>query len=234
MDINSSKMNKVLYRLGITITTIEEWMILQRSTFDAIVDREPYFALQLFFNWVSGEYLIRVWGRTHSRGEIAISATELESLCNKVFIEGPACCPGQIGNGATESLVSVDYPFQRKISPDCAVVHHPQTPGSDHVPIDICSKCSFDTKGKMDVKEEPSDTYVSLLKDPLTYSSENTMQETTIYNQGDLKEEHSDLENDSSCTKLVQNRGKRKRKNTQVPRKVPEPINEIPPAPHEK
>ena len=187
MDINSPKLNVVLFRMGIAKVTVENWMVLQRSTFDITVDGEPYSALQLFFNSHNGEYLIRVWGKTHSKGKIAKSVAELELLCNNIFVKGPACCPGQIGNGAAESFVSIEYPFPRRISPDCAIAHLPEE--SDHVPIEICSQCTFDTEGKIEIKEEISDAYESLLRDPLTFTTGVTK---------DLPEEHSEYDTGST------------------------------------
>ena len=150
MDINSPKLNVLLFRMGIAKVTIEDWIVLQHSTFDITVDGEPYSALQLYFNSQNGEYLIRVWGKTHSKGKIAKSMAELELLCNNIFVKGPACCPGQIGNDATESFISIEYPFKRRISPDCTIAHLPE--GSYHVPVEICSQCKISTKGKIEIK----------------------------------------------------------------------------------
>ena len=196
LDINSAKIKEVLSRLQITTVKVEDWIILQRSRFDITVGGEPYSALQLYFNFQNSEYLTRVWGKTHSKGTINKSVTAFELLCNQIFGEGLACCPGQIGNGAAESLASVNYPFQRRVSLDCAIFYIPQGPDYDHQPINMCSKCtsdpslllmSSDTKAKDEIKEEASD--------PLTCDPEVKMMETTMRDTEDLNEVHSRHEN---------------------------------------
>ena len=72
-DTNSAKIKEVLSRLLITTVIIEDWIILQRSRFDITVGGEPYSALQLYFNFQNGDYLTRVWGKTHSKGTIVKS-----------------------------------------------------------------------------------------------------------------------------------------------------------------
>ena len=201
LDSNSSKFNVMLYRMGIAKVKVEDWIILQRSRFDITVEGEPYSALQLYFNSQNGDYIIRVWGKTQSTGNILNNMREFELLCNKIFVQGLACCPGQIGNDASddESFVSVDYPFQRRMSPDCAIVHLPQDPDSDNVPIDLCPQCSSDTKANMEVKYEAPDTYVSLLKDPLTFHPKTEMKETTLWDRDHINESHSEFDNVSNC-----------------------------------
>ena len=188
-DTDSSKLNAVLFRMGIAIVKIENWIILQRSRFETIVAGEPYSALQLYFNSQNGEYIIRVWGKTHSKGRIENdSEGEFESLCNTVFLQGMACCPGQIRNSAedAETLDPVDYPFQRIVSPNCAIFYLPQGP-SDQVPVDICPQCTSDTKAKIKIKEEIPDTCLSLTKDPLNFYSKTETEDNTWRNTEDLK-----------------------------------------------
>ena len=67
---NCAEFVGLLSRLEIVMVKIESWMILQRSVFDITVNGEPFPALQLYFNIKTGTYLTRVWGRTHSKGEI--------------------------------------------------------------------------------------------------------------------------------------------------------------------
>ena len=201
LDSNSSKFNVMLYRMGIAKVKVEDWIILQRSRFDITVEGEPYSALQLYFNSQNGDYIIRVWGKTQSTGNILNNMREFELLCNKIFVQGLACCPGQIGNDASddESFVSVDYPFQRRMSPDCAIVHLPQDPDSDNVPIDLCPQCSSDTKANMEVKYEAPDTYVSLLKDPLTFHPKTERKETTLWDREHINESHFEFDNVPDC-----------------------------------
>ena len=196
LDMSSFQIKEVLFRLKISKMKVEDWIILQRSRFDITIDEEPYSALQVFFNSQNGAYIIRVWGKTHSKGKIMKSVTEFELLCNKIFGEGLACCPGQVGDEVAESLVPVDYPFQRRVSLACAVFHLPQGPDNDHVPIDICSQCTSESKDNIEIKEEASessDTYISLLKEPSTFHSKVEMKETTLRDTEDLNEDHDNV-----------------------------------------
>ena len=152
LDTSSYQFKEVLFRLQLVKVKIEDWIILQRSRFDISVSGEPYSALQMYIHSKSGGYLIRVWGKTHSKGKMIKSLTDFESLCNQIFGEGLACCPGLTGLGSTESLVSVDYPFERWVSRACDVLHPSQRIYKKKMRIDICSQCASDKKVQSDTR----------------------------------------------------------------------------------
>ena len=161
-DPNSARFTEVLSRLKIATVKIEGWVVLQRSRFDITMDDEPFIALQLYLNTQTGIYLTRVWGRTHSKGKIANSMTEIELLCNQIFAQGMTCCPGTSGNGVVDTFVSVDYPFKRMVSNNCIFFHRSNAPAGAHVPIAVCSECTSGMKATTKIKEEnfdPSDFY---------------------------------------------------------------------------
>ena len=171
MSIRPSSFLKLVSRLKIAVLEIEDWVILQRSKFDIIVDGEPYPALQLYLNSRSGLYLTRVWGRTCSKGEINSNSYEdIGDLCNQVFGQGLACCPGKISNnvatkanmpaskGNIDNLILVEYPFQRKISLNCAVLHMPDEPlHEDH--LVVCSECKTKDIFKCNDNEEVVESF---------------------------------------------------------------------------
>lgn len=152
-NFRSSTFTELFSRLKITMLEIEDWVILQRSKFDITVDGQPYPALQLYLNSCTGVYLTRVWGKTCLKGEIIPnSLEEIRDLCDQMFGQGLAFCPGNINNDvATESsdltsktgaknLISVECPFPRKVSIGCAVIHKPDGAPHDSTLV-VCSEC---------------------------------------------------------------------------------------------
>ena len=153
---NCAELVGVLNRLELVMVKIEDWIILQRSVFDITMDGEPFPALQLYFNIKTGSHLTRVWGRTHSKGEIVKNdVTEFELLCNQIFAQGLACCPGQTAeDGADECLISVEYPFQRNVSAGCAIFYLPNDAVCDQAPVAQCVECKLDKNARIKIEED--------------------------------------------------------------------------------
>lgn len=134
----AQRVKEVVARLGITMVQIEDWVILQRSTFDIRVNGEPYSALHLYINTSTRAYITRVWGRTHSKGNFS-KFSELDEICRQSFAEGGlVCCPGHREVIDHENLLTVEYPFQRMVALDCVVLHAKR---SDHGSVELCTKC---------------------------------------------------------------------------------------------
>ena len=149
---NCADFVEVLSRLEIVMVKIENWMILQRSVFDITIDGEPYPAIQLYFNLKTGAYLTRVWGKTHSKGDIlADDVTAFEMLCIEIFGQGLACCPGQTEeDGSEEHHISVEYPFQRKVAAGCTIVHISDVKAS----VALCVECKSNENSKIEITDE--------------------------------------------------------------------------------
>ena len=152
-NFKSSSFTELFSRLQIAMLKIEDWIVIQRSKFDITVDGQPYPALQLYLNSRTGVHLTRVWGKTYLKGEIIpTSWAEIGDLCNQIFGQGLACCPGNMNNNLAtevgnltsksgeENLISVQYPFQRRMSIGCAVLHRPDGPVHDN-PLVVCAEC---------------------------------------------------------------------------------------------
>ena len=102
--------------------------MVQRRSFDATVDSEPYHSVQVFFDLVRRVLLCRVWGRTVSKSDDAADASVV-AACKRVFEGSAKPCLGRVlaKNGLQEedlldssaSLLTYRVPFYRQTSPDC-------------------------------------------------------------------------------------------------------------------
>ena len=113
------KVKEAIAEFGVIMVQIEDWIILRRSKFDIIVNDEPYSALHLYLNVKTHVFITRVWGRTHSKGDIFLrkakekcdisETTEIKELCRQTFSEGLVCCPGHMeantGSGQDNLLI---------------------------------------------------------------------------------------------------------------------------------
>ena len=172
-NFKSSSFTELFSRLQIAMLKIEDWIVIQRSKFDITVDGQPYPALQLYLNSRTGVHLTRVWGRTCLKGEIIPNSwAEIGDLCNQIFGQGLACCPGNMNNNLAtevgnltsksgeENLISVEYPFQRRMSIGCAVLHRPDGPVHDN-PLVVCAECRSTVISEEKANKEPGEEVVA-------------------------------------------------------------------------
>lgn len=143
----------ILEKLRLSLVQVEEWILIQRMTFDLRIDEEPYHSVQVYANMETRKYVVRVWGRTSDKGEFK-SDEELRSLCVTNF-ENTSACVGYLGShpGGGLPLVHEKYPCSRWISNTCAVTFSQAT---DKLIIGLCPACSGTDAGikKETIKED--------------------------------------------------------------------------------
>ena len=66
--IGQDRLTEILSELKLSAVQIKDWVIVHRPWFDMSINSEPYVGLQLYLNTTSLRYIVRVWGRTHSKG----------------------------------------------------------------------------------------------------------------------------------------------------------------------
>ena len=65
--------------LGLVVLMIDDWMLVQRGSFDFYLDGEPHHSLHMLINISLGKYVTRVWSRTYDNGDFK-STEELKSI----------------------------------------------------------------------------------------------------------------------------------------------------------
>ena len=131
----------VLGELNLTLVHVEDWVLVQRATFDLHIADEPYHAVQLYANLTTRKYVVRAWGRTCDWG-VFDDVDQLRDLCVTSFRDTAACL-GYLGShpGSGLPLVEVNFPCSRWISESCAVMF---AQSSDDLIIGLCPACSSD------------------------------------------------------------------------------------------
>ena len=96
-------LGSMMEELNLSVTLVEDWMLIQRASFDLRVDEEPYHSLQVYAHLGTRKLVVRVWGRTISNREVN-SMEELSSLCADYF-KSRAVCVGHLGShpGSSEN-----------------------------------------------------------------------------------------------------------------------------------
>ena len=111
----------------LSLLRVDDWIVVQRRSFDATVDSEPYHSVQLFCDLVRRVLLCRVWGRTVSKLDDASDAA-LVAACRRLFEEPSRPCLGRVlaKDGVEEDIpecgtavLTYRIPFYRQMSPDC-------------------------------------------------------------------------------------------------------------------
>lgn len=127
-----------LHELQLVLIRIEDWVLIQRESFDIHIDEEPYHALQIYANISKGKYIIRVWGSSVKSGEF-LTVEELTALCVSNFGRTVSCL-GYLGaDPGGLSLVQVKHPCPRWISKSCAITFDKNRSG---LIVGLCSACS--------------------------------------------------------------------------------------------
>ena len=143
----------ILEELRLSLVQVEEWILIQRVTFDLRIDEEPYHSVQIYANTDTKKYVVRVWGRTSDKGDLT-SEEDLRSLCFKNF-EKTSACVGYLGShpGGGLNLVHESFPCSRWISNTCAVTY---SQANDNLIIGLCPACSGTDQGikKENIKED--------------------------------------------------------------------------------
>ena len=143
----------ILEELHLSLVQVEEWILIQRLTFDLRIDEEPYHSVQIYANMETRKYVVRVWGRTSDKGEFT-SEEDLRLLCVRNF-ENTSACVGYLGThpGGGLNLVHENFPCSRWVSNTCAVTF---SQANDNLIIGLCPSCSGTDPGikKERIKED--------------------------------------------------------------------------------
>ena len=103
MVFRDRALGNMMEELNLSVTLVEDWMLIQRASFDLRVDEEPYHSLQVYANLGTRKLVVRVWGRTITNRDVN-SMEELSSLCADYF-KSRVVCVGHLGSqpGSTEN-----------------------------------------------------------------------------------------------------------------------------------
>ena len=108
----------------LSLLRVDDWIVVQRRSFDATVDSEPYHSVQVLLDLVRRVLLCRVWGRTVSKSLDADDAFVVD-MCKRVFEGSAKPCLGRVlaKEGLQEDLhnstLTYRVPFYRQTSPEC-------------------------------------------------------------------------------------------------------------------
>ena len=110
----------------------EDFVLVHRPKFDIVLEGEPHQTLQMIVHMATKEYMVRVWGQTHTKGTVA-SVADFKNLCEKFFCDSRVC-PG-LPRKLDKTVRSVSYPVRRFMSSDCLKISF--GPGK----TSLCSSC---------------------------------------------------------------------------------------------
>ena len=135
-ELDLSLLEQWMKDVGLVILNMDDWLLVQRGSFDFNLEGEPHHSLQLLINMNLHKYIIRVWSRTFEKGEFR-SIEELKSISKKNFLSSTSC-PGYLEQDNT-CLKHVEYPFSRWISASCAFLFSGDSVSEK---VGICCACS--------------------------------------------------------------------------------------------
>ena len=125
---------KVITEISLSSMVLGDYLVIVKSDFDMVISEEPYLALMLLLNMVTGKYIARVWNQTVATG-ILSSVDELKVACLKHFENRP--CMGFPVPENEHNDTDSNAPVPIKVSKSCLKVL------SKNVKSEIvsCSEC---------------------------------------------------------------------------------------------
>ena len=144
-SIDLAELSSSLEEHKLRVITVEDWILIQRSSFDVLIAEEPYHSIQIYVNLMTNKYVVRVWGISIKTGD-SLTTKDLQELCVYCFKKSAACV-GYLGfpPGDRVEMVRVNFPRTRWISRSCEVAY-PKGQGS--FTIGLCPACSGGTMNR--------------------------------------------------------------------------------------
>ena len=136
-DFDHSEATAVLRALSLNFGIFGDFLVVMNGKADVIISGEPYLALQLWFNMVSGKLISRVWSQTVACSWV-VNITQFEEVCRNYFQCRP--CVGYIlgdKEQQTEEFIISQTPVPRKIYRGCKKVLDKNIPENRH----CCQQC---------------------------------------------------------------------------------------------
>ena len=140
--IDLAELSESLEEHKLQVVRVEDWILVQRASFDVLIAEEPYHSIQIYVNLMTNKYVVRVWGISIKSGD-SLTTKDLQELCVYCF-KNSAACVGYLGfpPGDRVELVRVNFPRTRWISRSCEVAY-PKSQGS--FTVGLCPACSGET-----------------------------------------------------------------------------------------
>eukprot|EP00095_Tigriopus_kingsejongensis_P002389 maker-scaffold714_size108203-snap-gene-0.17 protein:Tk02389 transcript:maker-scaffold714_size108203-snap-gene-0.17-mRNA-1 annotation:"PREDICTED: uncharacterized protein LOC101285465" len=118
--------------------SIEDWVVLQKSTFDIRDNNEPHIAQTLYMEKATGRYLHKIFGRTIQDGRLD-APSGLKDLAQDIF-EHSRVCQGFRADIKVEPGITLTpglHPYPRQIDPKCQLVF--KDPNGQAI---VCPNCT--------------------------------------------------------------------------------------------
>jgi len=116
-------LSKLLHSLSLVHNKYSEisgvWLVINRDKFDLFMEEEPHHTIILLTNITTGQFMLRVMGRTKKKGFLS-SWDEFQLLCINSFRLTVTCAGfADLNENITQDLEMVNFPFKRVASVNC-------------------------------------------------------------------------------------------------------------------
>ena len=122
IKISPEHLKVVITEMSLSSLVLGDYLVIVKSDFDMVISDEPYLALMLLLDTMTGKYIARIWNQTVSTGIIS-SVDQLKAACMKHFEHRP--CIGfpvpenEHGETGFDLMVSQAPVLSNKVSKSC-------------------------------------------------------------------------------------------------------------------
>ena len=135
-QLDVSEAEKTLKDLTLTSVKVGDYLIVMNHTFDVTLNEEPYLALTVFYNTISGKFLKRIWNKTVASGKV-VELSEFMDVCSAHLKQGRPCL-GYLkyerkSSSTCNIFVTQNSPREIEMCKECLKARDTKTNGKEHV-----------------------------------------------------------------------------------------------------
>ena len=118
IDFDRKELKSALRSLCLTWAPVGDYLVIMNGEIDANICGEPYLAMQLWLNLITGSYISRLWNQTIATGKV-VSVAQFLLACKD--FQGKPCtgCPVNLHSADKNDHVILYTPVPRRISKNC-------------------------------------------------------------------------------------------------------------------
>ena len=174
LEFNRNDALAVLKALSLNCGILGDYLVVMNGKADVTICGEPYLALQLWFNMVSGKFIRRIWSQTVAYGKV-VNITQFREVCTNHF--GCRPCVGYILGDKeqhSQEFVISQTPLPRRISRECKKVLDKDITED----IQSCQQCLKLVFSSVKMPEKPND--VTSGNESITDDTDVLMKQETL------------------------------------------------------
>ena len=143
-DLVSTILEETLKHLNLFAYQMQNYLVIQRTSFDLKVENEPYTSIQIVINMTDSSCTTRIWGSIRDK-RCYVEPPDLVGLCDEVFNDTVTCLGMPATDDRFAQSLGISCPVQRTTSGECFGIYRvplKKRTRDERKGIGLCSACN--------------------------------------------------------------------------------------------